>query len=239
MTLDRQQQATLSAAEKPRYQKPRYPATCEYCGQVYQVLAARMHDMPSMPRQRFCSLPCANKATAKERQVSAEQQFWSKVNKDGPTPEYAPELGPCCVWLGKPWATGYGYMSVDGKQVGAHRFSYLVHKGSIPEGLEPDHLCRNRICVNPDHLEAVTHRVNSLRGSSPSALIRRSGFCSHGHEMTPENAVTLKDGRQGCRACHRINARRALFRKKHGRNPTESEINNSPQRLHAWSKSHG
>lgn len=219
--------------EKPKYQKPRYPAICEYCGKTYQIYAALLRDMPSRPKQRFCSRSCSSKGGTEARAVPAEERFWSKVDKNGPVPECRPDLGPCWIWLGAASDNGYGAFKNGDRDVGAHRFSYELHKGPIGPGLEPDHLCRVRLCVNPSHLETVTHLENVRRGESPAMRIQRSGHCSHGHEMTLENAVAQRDGKRGCRACNRINARRNLFRKKYGRNPNESEIN-SPQNLYAW-----
>ncbi len=70
---------------------------------------------------------------------------------------------PCIDWPGT-LSRGYGKVVVDGKAIGAHRAVYEAHKGKIPDGLVIDHLCCNRSCVNPDHLEPVTQRVNVLRG---------------------------------------------------------------------------
>jgi len=77
---------------------------------------------------------------------------------------------PCWIWQLGQFPNGYGQVGVDGRKMGAHRFYYEREKGPIPEGLEPDHLCRNRDCVNPDHLEPVTHSENVRRGF---AAIRR------------------------------------------------------------------
>jgi hypothetical protein len=84
-----------------------------------------------------------------------------------------------------------------------HRSSYEVFKGPIPDGLEPDHTCKRRNCANPDHLEAVTRRVNVLRSDNPAGLNARKTHCKRGHEFTPEN--TYPNGRdkkgRGCIAC--------------------------------------
>ena len=96
----------------------------------------------------------------------------------------------CWLWQGPLTNAGYGRMSWTAfgrKEGGAHRVSYVAHRGPIPAGLQLDHLCRNRACVRPDHLEPVTNRVNILRGESPSARAARATHCVHGHEFTPEN----------------------------------------------------
>lgn len=139
---------------------------------------------------------------------SPEERFWQKVDKDGPVPAYAPELGPCWIWRGPPEKDGYGRLGVNGKTVKAHRFAYELLAGPIPEGLVPDHLCRVPRCVKatadnlgPSHLEVVTGRENTLRGISPSAINAAKTRCRHGHAFTPENNYMKPDGTRGCRIC--------------------------------------
>lgn len=100
-----------------------------------------------------------------QEKSTREHRFWSKVNKDGPIPEYRPDLGPCWIWIGAIDPQGYGSFSKPIRR--AHRCSYTLVKGEIPQGLELDHLCRVRRCVNPSHLEAVAHIVNVYRGAAP------------------------------------------------------------------------
>jgi hypothetical protein len=106
---------------------------------------------------------------------------------------------------------GYGRIGIDYRRHHAHRFSYEMHVGPIPDGLDIDHLCRNRACVNPDHLEPVTRQVNLLRGVGPTATNAAKEFCKRGHEFTPENTMIRKEGWRNCRACHyeRRNARKS------------------------------
>lgn len=123
-------------------------------------------------------------------------RFWSKVDKNGPVPSYRPALGPCWIWtaaINK--RSGYGYFAVGGlyavnRNRGAHRYSYELAKGRIPRGLEIDHLCRVRHCVNPAHLEAVTPQENRRRAARALWELR-DNKCANGHEMTPENTLII------------------------------------------------
>lgn len=94
---------------------------------------------------------------------------------------------PCWIWLGKPDHLGYGRVTFRGVRKTAHRFFYEMRNGPIPEGLEPDHLCRVRACVNPDHIEAVTHTENMRRSLNPNNVAFRNNTCTKGHPKTPEN----------------------------------------------------
>lgn len=94
----------------------------------------------------------------------------------------------------------------------AHRLSYELHKGEIPEGLEIDHLCRNRWCVNPDHLEAVTRRENIMRGDGPKKLGElnsKKTHCKHGHPFDKENTRYRPTGGRSCRICNRERQRKS------------------------------
>jgi hypothetical protein len=90
----------------------------------------------------------------------------------------------CWLWTGRKNTKGYGRLTIDGRTTGAHRWSYEYHVGPIPEGLVIDHLCRNRGCVNPDHLEPVTQKENVRRGEAGQRT-----HCYAGHEFTPENTI--------------------------------------------------
>ena len=96
----------------------------------------------------------------------------------------------CWIWLGAVTNAGYGVFNFYEKTELVHRVSYKIHKGEIGEGLVIDHLCKQKLCVNPDHLEAVTQKVNWYRTDAPKKFIRElTNFCSRGHEYTPENTL--------------------------------------------------
>jgi hypothetical protein len=131
---------------------------------------------------------------------SPEDRFWGKVDKNGPISGVRPDLGQCWIFAGSP-AHRYGRFYIGEPSYAAHRLSYEWLVGPIPEGHEIDHLCKVTKCVNPDHLEAVTHHENILRGESPSARAARQTHCKNGHEFTPENIIPTWDGGRRCKTC--------------------------------------
>lgn len=113
----------------------------------------------------------------------------------------------CLVWTGPVTSSGYGHIQVgygEGRRtVGVHVVAYETRLGSVPSGLVIDHLCRNRRCCNPDHMEAVTRRENTLRGASPPAVQAASATCAQGHPWAPETTYTGPNGKRRCRICLR------------------------------------
>lgn len=140
--------------------------------------------------------------------VRLPMRFWKKV---APCP-----MSGCWLWFGK-WlqVNGYGISGLPPRrQVLAHRRSYLALVGDVPPGLELDHLCRVRCCVNPAHLEAVTHRVNLLRGDTFAARHVATTRCPSGHPYDERNTYVTPEGHRKCRKCHsaRMSASQRLGR---------------------------
>jgi Pyruvate/2-oxoacid:ferredoxin oxidoreductase delta subunit len=122
-----------------------------------------------------------------------EDRFWDHVKV---------VAGSCWLWTGAVSKTGgYGIVHVNGKVYKAHRMAYALLAGDTEREL--DHLCRNRQCVNPDHVEPVTSRDNWRRGFNPAAIQARKTHCKRGHEFTPENTILKSNGRERkCRTCY-------------------------------------
>jgi hypothetical protein len=121
-----------------------------------------------------------------------QERLDAKINKtDG-----------CWLWSGSCTGGafgGYGIISYNGKKTLVHRLMYEMHVNPIPVGFEVDHLCRNKLCVNPLHLEAVTHKENMLRANAGWACKEKT-HCPHGHEYTPEN-TRITHGSRSCKQC--------------------------------------
>jgi hypothetical protein len=117
----------------------------------------------------------------------------------------------CWIWTGRLDKDGYGRLCFGGKESAAYRVSFELYRGPIPHGFEPDHLCRVRFCINPWHMEPVTHKVNLLRGMSLQAMNARKTECPQGHPYSEENTMLQKVGDavwRHCKSCRKIKRKR-------------------------------
>lgn len=132
------------------------------------------------------------------------ERFWAKVNKHGSLPNSHSELGWCWLWIACCDKDGYGqFSSAPYASQRAHRIAYEMAYGPIPAGLEIDHLCQTRRCVNPAHLEATSGRTNTLRSRSVSARYAARTHCDNGHPYDDANTRVDGNRRRTCRACDR------------------------------------
>ena len=118
------------------------------------------------------------------------QRFWDKVEK----------TDSCWIW--KAYSDPYGRFYYKNKTVKAHRFAYESLLGKIPEGLETDHLCLNKKCVNPHHLEMVTKEENLRRNKGRKHKLQT--YCINGHKFNEENTYIRPDGHRNCRVCDKL-----------------------------------
>lgn len=128
-----------------------------------------------------------------------------------------PAAQDCIEAHGSLTTHGYGRIKIAQKEYGAHRISYMLFKGYIKPSLQVDHLCRNRKCINPDHLRLVTSRENTLCGNGITAKQSKQTHCKWGHPFTVENTQTDKS-----RPRHR-NCKTCLTLRNNGKHPRQQE----------------
>ena len=121
----------------------------------------------------------------------------------------------CLLYLGALDRDGYGCVNVAGKKTRTHRVVYVYTHGTIPVGLDIDHLCRTRSCQNDRHMEPVTRWENTRRGTSPVARNAAKSECKNGHRLTSENCYSRPGMvERQCRQCNRAAVRRYKARKR-------------------------
>lgn len=120
----------------------------------------------------------------------------------------------CWEWLASLDKDGYGQFRHGKRMVKAHRMSYELFVGAIPMGMEIDHLCQNKKCVKPSHLQAVDHRTNMARSRSFSGVNSRKTHCVNGHEFSEDNTY-LWNGWRSCKQCGKNRDKQRNTRRKH------------------------
>lgn len=160
--------------------------------------------------------PCVCGIRTSQAVTPTEMRFWKSTKR----------TEACWLWTATLDHNGYGRFWNGERYVPAHRWSYERLVGPIPVGLQIDHLCRTRACVNPAHLEPVTQRENMLRGVGACSRNAVKTHCPQGHALTPDNldrSHMLKCGRRKCRACRNALARRSRAEKTAARRASTPE----------------
>src|ERR1035438_643278 len=153
------------------------------------------------------STPKAERSPVDRR--TDEERFFSFVNKMGPIARNRPDLGRCWLWTGGT-TRGYGIFWAGGTSHRAHVWSYKRFAKDVPEGLELDHFaCDRANCVNYQHVQPETSRINTLRSGNPLALNSQKLKCRNGHDFDEANTRLLPDGRRECKKCRRKQDREA------------------------------
>lgn len=179
------------------YSRP-YPCQCHACNSPF---------FGDKPDRKYCCSECSQKAQVGRTKT----KFFQRLRECRRGPE------ECWLYPGKLDPAGYGRTCINNRKLQAHCLSYEHFVGKVPEGLELDHLCRNRACINPAHLEPVTAQVNVRRGMSFAAENAKKTHCPKGHAYSPENTRINVNGSRECRTCCRATGRefaRAKARKR-------------------------
>lgn len=186
---------------------PKVIVNCPECGRQIEYYPRANHRNGA---KHFCSRHCQSKYLARQRPVQpVGDRFFSKVVKN-------PDNG-CWEWTGAHGPAGHGQFVVDHKKVVASRFSWELHFGKIPDGMEVCHKCDNPPCVNPEHLFLGTQGDNMRDCSAKGRLNNWNAaktHCKHGHEYTPENSYLNKKGGRVCKKCAHLHSKKAAVKRK-------------------------
>lgn len=146
-----------------------------------------------LQKHRQCTPPSKSKRQTDKAMNQA--QFLERVQVGG--------ADECWPWLGASFETHGNRYGTCGSADLAHRVSFEMHNGPLADGLVVDHICRNGLCVNPSHLEAVTNVENIMRGNGTPAVNARKTHCKSGHPLEGNNLRRRRDGRRVCRTCEK------------------------------------
>lgn len=201
---------------------PSKPTTCPGCGGTKKAEsalcrpcadAAKRANGPGPNPEGLCSCGCGEPTPLAKRTSATTLAIKGQPlrfvpghqRRKHPT-EYEPEdrgfpAGKCWIWKRAVDTHGYGVVVRAGHSIRAHRLVYERHVGPIPDGLDLDHLCRVRDCVNPTHLEPVSRSENIARGEGAAGIVARTGKCLRGHPFSGDNLYVSPSGSRHCRAC--------------------------------------
>lgn len=186
-----------------------------YCGMTLRTHCKNGHPFDEQntyihPARRGRTCRACGRETKRRGYVPVGEERWSEERKLAKIEaNISREPDGCWLWIGKSKTQdGYGLLKWRGKSHRAHRFVYEMIKGPIPGGAPLDHLCRVRACVNPDHLEPTTVRINTLRGDTLPARNAAKTHCPQGHPYSEENTYRNPAGQRTCRTCNRAKTAR-------------------------------
>lgn len=155
------------------------------------------------------------------REAGISHEPWNKGLFDNPkdwmsrfNQKYNILENGCWEWTGKIEKSGYGRFWKNGKSVFAHRFAYEIFNGVIPEKLTVDHLCKNRKCVNPNHLDLATRHENARRGNNKIANNKSITHCPQGHEYDIINTYVKLNGERACKVCSKLRNKKIKLQQK-------------------------
>lgn len=171
---------------------------CERCKKIFKGTGRT---------SRFCSKLCLWGRKSKIKALPRGnhlKRFWSNVDKST----------DCWIWKGALSGKGYGLFGFNKIRKSAHIISFELLNGLVPSDRELDHTCKNPPCINPSHLEPVTHQINMLRGNTFARVNKSKTHCPKGHEYNSENTRMAPNGSRLCRECDRISSKMFYHKKK-------------------------